>query len=93
MLVRQPAEGYGGCSAAIAGADLTEGTGALTLPTLAIAGATDGSTPPDLVKATADLIPGSSYRLIDGAGHLPCVEKPAEDAEILTRFLAETGHA
>jgi 3-oxoadipate enol-lactonase len=92
LLVRQPAEGYIGCSAAIAGADLTERTRALTLPTLAIAGSTDGSTPPDLVKATADLVPGSAYRLIEGAGHLPCVEKPAEYAEILTGFLLETGH-
>jgi 3-oxoadipate enol-lactonase len=92
MLVRQPAEGYTGCSAAIAAADLTERTRALTLSTLAIAGEIDGSTPPDLVKATADLIPESRYRLIEGAGHLPCVEKPAEYAEILSEFLTETGH-
>ncbi len=92
MLVRQPVEGYAGCSAAIAGADLTEGTAALELPTLAIAGSTDGSTPPDVVRATADLIPGARYRLIEGAGHLPCVEKPAEYAEILTDFLTETRH-
>lgn len=92
MLIRQPAEGYAGCSAAISSADLTVTTRQLTLPTLAIAGSTDGSTPPDLVKATADLIPGSAYRLIDGTGHLPCVERPAEYAEILTEFLTETGH-
>jgi 3-oxoadipate enol-lactonase len=92
MLVRQPTAGYVACSAAIAGADLTESTGTLTLPTLAIAGETDGSTPPDLVRATAELIPESRYRLIEGAGHLPCVEKPAEYAEILSEFLQETGH-
>jgi 3-oxoadipate enol-lactonase len=92
MLIRQPVEGYVGCSAAIAGADLTDGTGTLTLPTLAIAGSTDGSTPPDLVKATADLIPDSRFHLIEGAGHLPCVESPMEYAETLTGFLAETGH-
>ena len=92
MLIRQPVEGYAGCSAAISSADLTVTTRQLTLPTLAIAGSTDGSTPPDVVKATADLIPDSSYRLIEGAGHLPCVEKPAEYAEILTAFLTETGH-
>ena len=92
MLVRQPAEGYAGCCAAISGADLTEGTRGLTLPTLAVAGSTDGSTPPDLVKATADLIPGSEFHLIDDVGHLPCVEKPMEYAEVLTGFLTETGH-
>ena len=92
MLVRQPASGYAGCCAAIASADLTVTTRQLTLPTLAIAGSSDGSTPPDLVKATAELVPDSSFRLIDGAGHLPCVEKPMEYAEILTAFLTETGH-
>ena len=92
MLVRQPAEGYCGCSAAISGTDLMTPTSGLTLPTLAIAGSEDGSTPPDLVRETADLIKGSRYHLIRGAGHLPCVEKPGEYAEILTAFLKEIGH-
>ena len=30
--------------------------------------------------------------MIRGAGHLPCVEKPAEYAEVLTGFLKEIGH-
>ncbi|MEQ9039244.1 MAG: 3-oxoadipate enol-lactonase [Silicimonas sp.] len=92
MLVRQPAEGYTACSAAIAGTDFYTTTASLTLPTLAIAGSEDGSTPPDLVRETADLVLGSRFELIRGAGHLPCVEKPAEFAEILTRFLKDIGH-
>lgn len=92
MLTRQPAEGYSGCSAAIAGTDFYTTTASLTLPTLAIAGSEDGSTPPDLVRETADLIKGSRFDLIRGAGHLPCVEKPGEYAAILTSFLKETGH-
>ena len=92
MLIRQPAEGYTGCCAAIAGTDFYTTTAALTLPTLVIAGSEDGSTPPDLVRETADLIKGSRFHLIRGAGHLPCVEKPAEYAEVLTRFLKEIGH-
>lgn len=31
---------------------------------------------------------GAEYRVIDGAGHLPMVEKPREFADILTKFLA-----
>ncbi len=92
MLIRQPAEGYVGCSAAIAGTDFYTPTSGLTLPTLAIAGSEDGATPPDLVRETADLIKGSRFHLIRGAGHLPCVEKPGEYAEVLTRFLKEIGH-
>ena len=92
MLVRQPAEGYIGCGAAIGGTDLYAATATLTLPTLAIAGSEDGSTPPDLVRETADLIKGSRFHLVRGAGHLPCVEKPGEYAEVLTEFLHEIGH-
>ncbi len=46
----------------------------------------------DLVKETIDLIPGSQFHLIRGAGHLPCVEKPAEYAEVLSKFFREIGH-
>jgi 3-oxoadipate enol-lactonase len=92
MLVRQPVEGYIGCGAAIAGTDFYTTTATLTLPTLAIAGAEDGSTPPDLVRETAELIRGSRFHLMRGAGHLPCVEKPGEYAELLTEFLREIGH-
>jgi 3-oxoadipate enol-lactonase len=93
MLTRQPAEGYIGCAAAIAGTDFYATTATLRLPTLAIAGSEDGSTPPDLVRETADLVRGSRFHLIRGAGHLPCVEKPAEYAQTLAAFLAEIGHA
>lgn len=92
MLVRQPAEGYAGCSAAISGTDFYTPTSGLRLPALGIAGDQDGSTPPDLVRETIDLIPGSRFHLIRGAGHLPCVEKPEEFAEVLGTFLKETGH-
>ncbi len=92
MLTRQPVEGYIGCSAAIAGADLTEATRALRLPALGIAGSDDGSTPPDLVEETLRLIPGSDFRLIRKAGHLPCVEQPGEYTEILRAFLEGIGH-
>ena len=92
MLVRQPAAGYAGCSHAIAGTDFYTTTAALRLPTLGIAGSEDGSTPPDLVRETVDLVPGSKFHLIRRAGHLPPVEAPEEYAEIITRFIAETGH-
>lgn len=92
MLVRQPAEGYAGCSAAISGTDFYTTTATLRLPALGIAGDRDGSTPPDLVRETIELIPGSKFALIRGSGHLPCVEDPGEYARILTDFIAQTGH-
>lgn len=92
MLARQADEGYIGCSAAISGTDFYTTTASLRLPTLGIAGAEDGSTPPDLVRETTDLIPGSQCHVIRKAGHLPCVEQPEEYAAHLTRFLKEVGH-
>ncbi|MGS4918177.1 MULTISPECIES: 3-oxoadipate enol-lactonase [Mameliella] len=93
MFLRTPAEGWTGCAAAIAGTDFLSSTSGLRLPTLAIAGSEDGSTPPDLVFETADLIPGAQKELIRGAGHLPCVEKPGEYAALLTAFLKAQGAA
>lgn len=92
MLCRTWPEGYLGCSAAIKDTDLFDSTARLRLPVLGIAGSEDGSTPPDMVRETVDLVPGSAFELIRGAGHLPCVENPERYAEILTGFLKRTGH-
>ncbi|MDF0603129.1 3-oxoadipate enol-lactonase [Psychromarinibacter sp. C21-152] len=91
MLTRTPVEGYLGCMAAIRGTDFYTPTSGIAMPVLAIAGSEDGSTPPDLVRETAELIDGARVHLIRGAGHLPCVEKPQEYAEVLAGFLSETG--
>lgn len=91
MLVQQSRDGYAGCCAAIAGTDFYTPTSGLRLPCLGIAGSEDGSTPPDLVRETVDLIPGSQFHLIRRAGHIPCVEQPDEYAARLTAFLRETG--
>ena len=93
MLIRQPREGYIGCSAAIAGSDFLASTSGLRLPCLGIAGNEDGSTPPDLVRETINLIPGAQFQLIKKAGHLPCVEQPELYAKILLQFLQDVGYA
>lgn len=92
MLERQPDAGYAGCSAAISGTDFYTPTSGLRLPVLGISGDEDGSTPPDLVRETVDLVPGSQFQLIRKAGHLPCVEQPEIFARILSDFLKQVGH-
>ena len=92
LLTQTHPDGWTGCAAAIGGCDFYTTTAALRLPTLAIAGANDGTTPPDLVRETADLIPGSRFALLRGVGHLPMVEKPAEYAALLDTFLHDIGH-
>lgn len=87
MLERTPAEGYVAACAALAASDLTGTVGALQLPVLVLAGSEDGASPPDLVRATAGLIPGAEFRCLSGVGHLPCVEDPEAFAALLTPFL------
>ena len=91
MLEGMDPRGWVGCAAAIAGTDFYTPTAGLTLPSLAIAGANDGTTPPDLVRETAELILGSRFHLMRGAGHLPMVEKPVEYAAVVSEFLASVG--
>ena len=92
LMLKGNPDGYIGCAAAIAGTDFYTPTASLRLPTLAIAGSEDAATPPDLVRETADLIPGSRFALIRGGGHLPFVERPQAYADALTTFLKEIGH-
>ena len=93
MLTRTTAAGYAGTCAAIRDTDLVESTSRLRLPCLAVCGAEDGATPPDLVRETASLIPGSRFELTRRAGHLPCIEQPAALGRLIAAFLKETGHA
>jgi 3-oxoadipate enol-lactonase len=88
MLVRTTVDGYAGTCAAIRDADLTESTRALKLPVLCIVGDQDGATPPDLVRETAGLIEGARFEIIENAGHIPCVERPAETIRLISGFLA-----
>ena len=92
MLMRSPFEGYLGVASAIGETDLYESTARLSLPTLGIGGSEDGSTPPDLVRETVELIKGAQFELMRGVGHLPAIEKPLEYATLLTGFLRQIGH-
>jgi 3-oxoadipate enol-lactonase len=85
MLTRTPRQGYLAACGALKRADLRPYAGRIQAPTLCLVGDQDGSTPPALVKETAALIPGSRFEIIEGAGHLPNVEKP----EIVAKLVAE----
>lgn len=89
MLLRQPVSGYIGTCAAIRDADLTETAKRIAVPVLCIAGRQDGSTPPELVKAMADLIPSARHEVIEDAAHIPCVEAPAVHAALIRGFMEQ----
>ncbi|HEX2019693.1 MAG TPA: 3-oxoadipate enol-lactonase [Aurantimonas sp.] len=89
MLLRTPIEGYLGSSAALRDADYTAEVAELDLPVLCIVGDQDGSTPPDLVRSTAALIPGAECVVVENAGHLPCIEQPDMTAALVRRFASD----
>ncbi|NLS04272.1 3-oxoadipate enol-lactonase [Rhizobium sp. P32RR-XVIII] len=87
MLVRQPVEGYLATCEAIRDADYTEAAKRIAVPTICIVGDQDGSTPPDLVKSTAQLIPNARFEVIRDAGHIPCVEQPEALTAVIRAFI------
>jgi 3-oxoadipate enol-lactonase len=88
MLVRQPVAGYVGSCLALREADYIAAARGISAPTLCVVGDQDGSTPPDLVRETAALIPGARFEVIAGAGHIPCVEQPEALATLIRGFVA-----
>ena len=87
MFLRVPLEGYLGTAAAIRDTDLREDAAKIDLPVICLVGEEDGSTPPELVLEMANMIPGADFKLIKGAGHIPCVEQPHVLADTLTGFI------
>ena len=87
MLARTPVDGYVATCIALRDSDLTAEARALTAPTLCIAGAEDGSTPPAMVRALSESVPGAKYLEIADAGHLPGLQQPDIFASALLDFL------
>ena len=87
MLTRQSAEGYIASCEAIRDADLTADAPRIDVPTLVVVGDGDRAAPPDLVRATAEMIPGARFAVIEGAGHLPPIERPDELAALVAELL------
>ena len=89
MLVRTTQAGYIGTCVALRDGDLRDAAGKISVPTLCVCGSEDLATPPDVVRATADMIPNATFELIDGVGHLPCLETPELLARLINRFIKE----
>lgn len=70
------------------GFDVMERLGEITVPTLAIGGASDPMTPPKFVQFLAEGIPGAELALLDGAAHYPMAEQSAAFNARLAAFLA-----
>jgi len=91
MLDRCDSQGYIATCGALARADLTAQVSRITCPTLCLAGSEDQATPPNLVRATADQIPGAHFFVLQGSGHLPAIDAPEATARLI-RDLMEQAH-
>lgn len=89
LLARAPIEGYVGSCCALRDCDLSESVGEIGVPAACICGSEDCATPPKWVRSLASRLPDASYSEIKGAGHLTPLERPAEFAAIVSRFLEE----
>ncbi len=90
MLTRTPVDGYLACCEVLKSTDLRPQASQLALETLVVAGSEDGSTPPETVKNGAKLFPDARFVTIEGSGHLPCIEKPREYAEVVFSYIENT---
>jgi 3-oxoadipate enol-lactonase len=88
MIASIPAEGYAACCEALAGSDLTDRLAAITAPTLVVAGESDPTAPPQLMRELADRIASSRLEVLSPAAHLAAIEQPGVAADLLLDHLA-----
>jgi pimeloyl-ACP methyl ester carboxylesterase len=89
MLTRTPYDGYAGTVAALRDADFTARAGDIRVPAMALVGAEDMATTPELMREMARLMGDIRCEVVEGAGHLPCIEKPKEVARLIGDFATE----
>jgi 3-oxoadipate enol-lactonase/4-carboxymuconolactone decarboxylase len=83
--------GYSQVCAALAAFDVRDRLAEIGVPVLAVAGADDVATPPDLLRAIADGVRHGSFVELLGVAHLAPAEAPAEVAALLRQHLLGEG--
>lgn len=89
MLDRISDLGYIQACEAIREADYNPVLDKIKNSTLFIGGSEDIGTTSDFVKEQAANIKSHNIAIIDGVGHLPCIEAPEEMAKIIQKFLSD----
>lgn len=85
MVAATPAEGYAACCEAISAMDQRSDLSSIIAPTLAIAGADDPATPPDLLRDIVDAVPNGRLLVVPDSAHLA----NAQQADTITPALIE----
>ena len=68
--------------------DMMQQVGAIAAPTLIVSGSADQLTPPKYGNYLHGCIQGSVHAVINGAGHMIALEKPAEFIQAVTAFIS-----
>ncbi|KZB79999.1 alpha/beta fold hydrolase [Amycolatopsis regifaucium] len=71
--------------------DYRETLAKVTVPSLIVVGTEDEYTPVSDAELMHELIPGSTLAVIEGAAHMPNLEREAEFNAVFARFLKEIG--
>lgn len=69
--------------------DIRDDLAKIAVPTLVLAGKNDPIIPYQQPALIAENVPSSELSLIDGCGHLPMFEKPAEYNRIITEWIGK----
>ena len=89
MLESAPVEGIvGALEAMMARVDSTDTLATIDVPTLVVVGGEDVLTPPSEAEILHEAIRGSRLEVIQHAGHVSNMERPAAFNHVLTEFLA-----
>lgn len=91
MVTRCHAGGYIGTCFAIRDTDYTEAARNVSVPTLVVGASQDLSTPPDVVKGMANIIPDAQYHEMKDAAHMTCLSNAAELATLVVEHAGNHG--
>jgi 3-oxoadipate enol-lactonase len=86
MIRTTPVNGFIGCAAALADHDFRSKAGTVTRPALFIVGEKDGTTPPAM-RQMHEMLPGSRFATMPGAGHISNLDRPDEFNSAVREFL------
>jgi 3-oxoadipate enol-lactonase len=79
-----PASTYQACVEAIVTFEERANLGQIRVPTMCLVGELDTNAPPAMMERMASKIPGATFVVLPGLGHLPNLENPAAfDAAVL----------
>jgi pimeloyl-ACP methyl ester carboxylesterase len=88
MMASVPSEGaIGGLRAMADRPDSTAMLASIDVPTVVVGGAEDGITPPSVLRAMSAQIPSSRVEIIEQAGHVSPLERPAAFNHVVSEFL------